>query len=141
MINGMDAAGFLQHLQRLRQHVWAELGPLVRARGLAAGTLLMLEAVERHPHPTELSREIGMPPPTVSRLLKSLEADGYVVRATDPADLRRYRFALTPAGLALRAEVRTSTEAVVERMLGRLSSDDRADLERLLVHVAERPDA
>jgi DNA-binding MarR family transcriptional regulator len=134
----MDAAGFLQHLQRVKQHVWTELGPLLRARGLAAGTLLMLEAVERHPHPTELSREIGMPAPTVSRLLKSLEADGYVVRGTDSADLRRYRFALTPAGLALRAEVRNWTEAAVERMLERLTPGERGDLERLLLQVAER---
>lgn len=128
----MPPTGFLALLQRLRTEFAAEVQPLLRARGLAPGTLHLLELVERHPHPTEMARELGMPPATASRLLKALEAGGYVVRATDPADLRRYRFRLTTAGARVRDQAAALVHESVERRLARLDPVERAELERLL---------
>ena len=45
-----------------------------------------------------LAAEVGCSPPAVSRLLNTLEEKEYVVRRTDPANLRRTRIALTEKG-------------------------------------------
>ena len=132
----MDGWAFLNHLQRLRLRMIAAVGPLLREQGLQASTLWLLTAVERHPHPTELCREMGLPAPTISRLLKGLEAEGYLVRETVPEDLRRYRFLLTPKGAAVQAEAHGLMEAAVGSMLLRLPLEDRADLDRILALLA-----
>jgi len=132
----VDTWAFLEHLQRLGQRLIAVSGPMLRERGLASGTMYLLAAVDKHPHPSDLARELQVGPPTVSRLLKGLEAEGYVVRATVQEDLRRYRFGLTPAGRELLAELRRQMQEAVGTMLARLSESQRVLLGELLARVA-----
>ena len=132
----MDAWRFATHLKTVQVRMAAGLGPWLRARGLSLSALPMLASVERHPHPTELAQVIGLPAPTVSRLLKTLETQGYLERETVPEDLRRYRFRLTSAGRALHAEARRRVERVLEAMLARLTPSEREELDRLLGALA-----
>lgn len=108
------------------------MAPLLRERNVPQSTLFMLGAVERHPYPTEMCRELGVPAPSVSRFLKELEAGGYVVRETVPEDLRRFRFELTPKARALQAEGRRHMEEALEELLARLSPAERGELDRLM---------
>jgi DNA-binding MarR family transcriptional regulator len=140
MLPPVGLARFLHQFQRLRMLLAAEIQPALRARGLAPSTLFMLDMVERHPYPSEICRELGMPPPTASRLLKTLEAEGYVLRESVAEDLRRQRFRLTAAGLALREHVQRIVEASVERRLGRLSGPEREELERLMQRLVDEED-
>ena len=123
---------FMQHLRWLQQGLFDRMAPVLRERGLSPGTVWMLGAVTRHPYPSELGRQLGLPAPSVSRLLKGLEADGYVARETVPEDLRRFRIRLTPRGEALVAETQGLLEAFVEEQLGRLRPEERRELDRLL---------
>lgn len=128
----MNTWAFLEHLHRVHRRLVERTGPLLREHGLAAATLWMLAVVDRHPYPSEIGREVGLPPPSVSRLLKGLEADGYVIRETVPEDLRRYRFRLTPEGRALHMEARRCMQETMDEMLGRLTPAECAELDRLL---------
>ncbi len=60
--------------------------------------LIVLSELESTAHPTVVSRATGIPPSTISRLLRSLEGRGLVERAVDTEDLRRFRVTLTSAG-------------------------------------------
>jgi len=132
----VNSWAFMQHLRRLQHRLLQRIAPLLRERGLPASTLWMLGAVARYPYPSELGRELGLPAPSVSRLLKGLEADGYVVRETVPEDLRRFRIRLTPPGEALVAEAHRCIESVLDGVLSRLAPEERAELDRLLGALA-----
>lgn len=132
----MDAWALLTHLRRIQRGLSRRTSPLFHERGLPTAALYMLAAVSEHPFPSQMGREMGLPAPSVSRLLKVLEADGYLERETVPQDLRRYRFHLTGRGRELRAEARRRIEAALEAMLTRLNPEERMHLDRLLGALA-----
>lgn len=141
ILAGVGTSAFLHLVQRLRLILAAEMRPVLRARGLAPSTVFLLDLVERHPYPSAICRELEMPPATVSRLLKQLEQEGYVVRERVPRDLRRHHFRLTPVGEAMRDEVQGLVRDAVEARLGRLDPHERAELERLLGRLVAEGDA
>jgi DNA-binding MarR family transcriptional regulator len=83
---------------RVLVSVIASVGPAVSALGLETKELFILAELEEHPYPAELAARLSMPRPTVTVNVKRLEAAGFVSREIDPADLRRHRLRLTPAG-------------------------------------------
>jgi DNA-binding MarR family transcriptional regulator len=78
------------------------------------------------------ARAMGLPPPTVSHMLRRLEAEGFLRRSLDPKDLRRYRLELTPKGEAALREAERLLEGALARRLVRLSEEEQALLARLL---------
>ena len=70
----------------------------ITALGLDSKELFLLAEIDEHPYPAELAATLVMPKATVTLYLKRLEAAGFVRRQIDPADLRRHRLLLTPAG-------------------------------------------
>jgi DNA-binding MarR family transcriptional regulator len=117
---------------RLTSSVIAAVVPAVADLGLGPKELFLLSEVDAHPHPAELAAVLFMPKPTVTMIVKRLEAAGFVRRAIDPADLRRHRLTLTPTGR--RASVRglaLLSDAFAER-LERLSGAERAQFLGLL---------
>ena len=79
-------------------------------------------------HPKELTRVLEAPPSAVSVLLGYLEERGWLRREADPADRRRVRLELTPAGLAMLDRVEAAWYESYSRRLAALSS---AELEQL----------
>lgn len=65
---------------------------------------------------TDLSRMLDLDPGTLSRLLKRLEATGYVRRDRDPHDERSLAVALTPEGRALRRKALKVPETILARL-------------------------
>ena len=56
------------------------------------------------PHaPTELAARAGMPPTSMSHLVRRMLERGHAERASSPDDRRSYRIVLTDAGLAAQA--------------------------------------
>jgi DNA-binding MarR family transcriptional regulator len=92
----------------------------------------------------ELAGRCHVSEPTVSKMLKSLEASGLVERQTDPANRRVVWVRLTPAGRAIRDELKAHFEGALAQVLAGL---DDAQLADLLVglghleHVVGDPDA
>lgn len=125
---GIDLAtrlrlGITRTARRLRQEAGAELSPTLTAA---------LATIARHGPltPSELAARERVQRPTATRLLARLEAPGLVARTADPGDGRSSLVAVTPAGEALLAEVRTRKDAYLARRLRALSAEDRATLRR-----------
>jgi len=137
----MDSWTLIQHMQRFHRRVQARLQPAMGRLGLNPSTAFLLAAVERYPHPSDLAQELSLPAPTVSRLLKDLEAAGYLTRQTVPEDLRRFRLALTPQGEAIRKAAKEELSVAVEAMLRRLAPEDRETLDRLMAALTEQEEA
>jgi DNA-binding MarR family transcriptional regulator len=93
-----DAAKIWSLNYRLLVSVIASVEADISALGLDSKELFLLAEVDGHPYPAELAATMCMPKATVTVYLKRLEAAGFVGREIDPADLRRHRLQLTPAG-------------------------------------------
>lgn len=79
--------------------------------------LVMLALWEREPLSVrELSAALQLDAPTLSPLLKRLEAAGLVERNRIPSDQRSLAVSLTAAGRALRAQAEAVPAQVVERL-------------------------
>jgi DNA-binding MarR family transcriptional regulator len=85
-----------------------------------------------------LAAAIGADATSTGQALAGFEARGLVARSANPADRRANAFTLTPAGLALRAELAAPARAVARRMLGPLTE---AEAETLLALLARLVDA
>jgi MarR family transcriptional regulator, organic hydroperoxide resistance regulator len=79
--------------------------------------LVMLALWERSPRSLrDIAETLLLEPPTLTPLLKRLEAIGYVARGRNPDDERELRVGLTADGAALRARA----ESVPTTVAGRL---------------------
>jgi len=87
--------------------------------------LMLLAQIAELRHPGEVAQKMGLPPSTVSQILKRLEQRGLVARALDPQDLRRHVFTLTPSGLRCLEEGKRLLEAAMEDRLSHLSGPQR----------------
>jgi len=104
--------------------------PEYAIRGLTAA----LAAIDRHGPVTlgALADHEQVAPPSVSRVVAKIEADGLVTRQPDPADRRVTKVALTPKGRALlSASRRRKTEWLTTR-LEDLGPEPRARLAEVL---------
>lgn len=81
----------------------------------------------------EIGELLQLDSPTLSPLLKRLEALDYITRTRDPRDERNLVIDLTPTGRALRAEAEKIPPAVVEQ-LG-VGLDELEELHRVLTRV------
>jgi DNA-binding MarR family transcriptional regulator len=86
---------------------------LISARGIAQGELAGLLSLEKS---------------TVSRLAAGLERKGWIRRGRDEENQRYVRLYLTPEGRAVAAQVWTAWQSRQARILGALSTEERAGL-------------
>jgi DNA-binding MarR family transcriptional regulator len=98
--------------------------------GLTPSQLSALAAVDRHGAMTlgALASCERVAPPTVTKVVAKLEADGLLERRVDGHDRRIARVTITPAGAALLAEVRRRKDAWLAARIIQLDDDARARL-------------
>ena len=96
--------------------------------GLTPSQLSVLVTVEQH-GPLRLgdlaTREV-ITPPTVTRLVASLQERSLVNRVTDPEDGRAALIEMSNSGTALLEEIRRERTAFIAQRLGRLEPAERA---------------
>ena len=119
-----------QTAARLRRAV-TRLNRRLRASSLggvtpAQASLLALVDSLDHPSLGDLAAAEQIQPPSVTRLIRSMEAQDLVVRSTDPEDRRCTRVRLTPRGKREIAAIRQRKTAFLERRLQSLSPAERA---------------
>lgn len=117
--------------RKLRQQALAGLSP---AQASALGT------VNRLTNPTlgELAAAEQVQPPTVTRLVTSMESAGLVARETDGADRRVVRVRITAEGRRNLQRIRTLKNAFLTRRLAALDPAEKVlaqDLTSLLEHL------
>lgn len=127
----------LTRIWKLNRDMREEAMPHLEALGLSAFDPWLLAEIEKHHFPTEAVRIMQIPAPTISQMLKRLEADGLVIRSLDPTDLRRYRFDLTEKGKGLLQESQKHMLASMERRLERLTPEQRGQFVSLLDILAQ----
>lgn len=128
-----DATELTTRLQRalgrlsrlLRREAPSALGP----GALAALSTLSAEGPMR---PTDLAAREGVRPPTLTRMLTSLEEGGYVERTSDPADRRASLIAVTPLGRQTLLDIRIARAGHLARHLAELSPAQRRTIANAL---------
>jgi DNA-binding MarR family transcriptional regulator len=122
---------------QLLMSVIARVAPALAALRLDPKELFLLAEVDEHPHPAELATVLCMPKPTVTVIVKRLEAAGFLRRAIDPGDLRRHRLTITPSGRkAITRGLALLSDAFGVR-LERLEPKERTRLKALLEKLGE----
>jgi len=130
-----DAAKIWSLNYQLLLSVIATVETDITALGLDSKELFLLAEIDDHPYPAELASTMSMPKATVTVYLKRLEAAGFLRREIDPADLRRHRLQLTPAGRrASKGGLALLADAFGKR-LERLTRAQQKDLKNLLEQV------
>lgn len=87
----------------------------------------------------DIAERLRIAPRSATEVIDQLEAKGLVERRPDPDDRRATRISLTPAGLALRDEVREARRREAGDYFSALSQRDRAELARLLGELVRDP--
>lgn len=105
----------------------------VQARlGLTGGEYALLRVIERHQDLTaaEAGQRLRIKGPSVAEVVARLERRGLLRRAADPADARRRKLRLTPAGRQLVRSGRKATMDAIRAL--RIPKNDFARLTRSL---------
>jgi DNA-binding MarR family transcriptional regulator len=121
----------------LSMAILAEVEPEVREHGLEMKELFLLGKLDEHPYPADLARALITPKPSITFMVKRMEAAGFIQRQTEADDLRRFRLTLTRSGRKAMEAARAILDEAFGRRLARLSSGERAELARILVRLAE----
>jgi DNA-binding MarR family transcriptional regulator len=119
--------------RRLRQQTAGDLTPS-QASALAS--------IDRLGSPTlgELAARESVQPPSLTRIVAALEAQGLVSRVADPVDRRIARVTATTAGMAVLQRSRSRRNAYLARRFRALEPDEQealGTLTALLEHLAE----
>ena len=118
-----------------RQHA----GALLHGLGLSAGQELLLMLLwDKQPRSqAELTREMAIEPPTVSKMLSRLERAGLIARNRSEVDRRILLVTLTEAGRALEGPVNAAWRTLEQDTVAALTPQERDDLLVLLGRVLE----
>jgi DNA-binding MarR family transcriptional regulator len=125
----------LRLARRLRQQTAGDVTP---------SQLSALTSVAKHEVLSlgELAAIERIAPPTMTRIASRLEEQGLLERRPDATDRRVARVAVTPAGTALLAEIRTRRDAFLAERLQEFTPEERALLAKavpLLERLASEP--
>lgn len=134
--DGRDASSTLANLWQLIQSVMDDAEPALEALGLSAKAFFLLGMAGDHPFPAELARRMHMPPPTVTYLVKQLEAKGFLERRAEAGDLRKFRLIQTDSGKEVLARGREALGSVFAERLRRLAPDEVASFDRTVSCLA-----
>jgi DNA-binding MarR family transcriptional regulator len=123
-----DAHQMLELLNSLggsifRQLLWQKSSDL----DLTYAQSQVLFRLAEHPgsHMGDVAKAFGVTLPAVTHIVDRLEEKGLVTRGDHPADRRVYVLDLTSAGKALVEELEAIRLRGMERVLARMSADDR----------------
>ncbi|MGH7584021.1 MAG: MarR family winged helix-turn-helix transcriptional regulator [Gemmatimonadales bacterium] len=116
----------------------ARLGALLAPHGLHPGQDLLLMRVWSTPGLSQatLAEQLGVEPPTVTRMLQRMERGGLIERRRDPHDARVVSVHPTPRSRLLESSVRRAWATLDERLVAALGDADAERLRRLAVVAA-----
>jgi MarR family transcriptional regulator, temperature-dependent positive regulator of motility len=130
-----DAAKIWSLNYQLLLSVIATVETDITALGLDSKELFLLAEIDDHPYPAELASTMSMPKATVTVYLKRIEAAGFLRREIDPADLRRHRLQLTPAGRRASKDGLALLSDAFGKRLERLTRAQQKELKNLLEQI------
>lgn len=84
---------------------------------------------------SEISRFLGLTPPTVTQLINSLEAKQMVERQADASDRRVVRIKLTEQGKIITRKAKKHMDTTLNKMVEYLGEEESNQLAELLLKV------
>ncbi len=107
--------------------------------GMFNGYPHMLFYLTREPGLTqcELSKRMGVSPPTLSVSVRRMEAAGLVRREPDENDARRTRLYLTEEGVEMDRRCRKGREFLIDTLYADFTEEDVRELSSLLTRMTE----
>jgi homoprotocatechuate degradation regulator HpaR len=126
-------------LLRAREAVMRQFRPSLRDHGLTEQQWRILRALAavEHIEVTELARVAFLLGPSLSRILRGLEARHLIERRAAKADLRRGVVSISPKGLKLIEAVAPTSEAIYAAITRRYGARKLAELQDML-HALEQ---
>jgi DNA-binding MarR family transcriptional regulator len=121
---------------QLSMSVMNEVAPRIRVLKLEMKEFFLLSSLDAHPSPAALARALLLPKPSVTFMIKRMEAAGYVRRELQSADLRRFHLTLTSSGRRAMEKARTILDEAFGERLTRLTAAQRSELAKLLQRLA-----
>lgn len=111
-----------RRIMRLGRALHADLDEPLQARlGLGIKELLVLiHVAEGETSPGTIAARQHLPAATVTRLITRLQEQGFLVRESDPSDLRRFRLSLTKRGETAVQQRRAASVDILAARLGHL---------------------
>jgi DNA-binding MarR family transcriptional regulator len=86
----------------------------------------------------DTSRRVSVSPGTLTRVIDGMEADGLVVRVTDPSDRRVTLIRLTPSGEAISEKLVPVVARLRRELLDQFSEDEKRSLLDMLRRIQMR---
>ncbi len=132
-VDDLSSAAFRAFIGTLRLHRRLMMQALAD-HGIHPGQAMCLRVLIANDGITQrdLAKALYVAPPTLTKMLHSMEKAGLVLRRPDATDARLTRVELTDAGRALEKRMRAAAAEYVNATIGTLPDDDRRDLARLL---------
>ncbi len=120
----------------------ASVGEVLAGVGLHVGQeMVLVELWEQDGlRGGELAERLGVEPPTVTKMLRRLEACGLLERRRDPSDARSFRVYLTQKGREIESPVTRCWEEVEEKTLAGMTAGERKTFHRLLTKIRTNVD-
>jgi DNA-binding MarR family transcriptional regulator len=117
----------------------ARRGEKLSALGLFPGQDVALQSLHQQGSMamSELATALQVKPPTVSKMITRLSAQGFVERAGSEGDARQVYVTLTDKGAETARVLSSQWSETEEEMLSRLDGKERKQLRRLLRKVAK----
>jgi DNA-binding MarR family transcriptional regulator len=111
-----------------------ELEERLRPGGVPIEQFRILEVLDAHERLPmgEIAALSLIEPPTLTKIIDKMVAEGLVYRAPDPGDRRRVLILTALAGKALYKRLRGISTAQEQRIVDQLQSDKAAELKNLL---------
>lgn len=128
-------------LLRARESVMARFRPMLRSHGLTEQkwrVLRALAASKQRLRPIELSQMTYLSMPSLSRLLKSLQALELIENRPHASDMRSMELGLTAAGRALLRKVAPHSEKIYAEIASLVGADEVEAVYALCDRVEER---
>ncbi|WP_407184416.1 homoprotocatechuate degradation operon regulator HpaR [Bradyrhizobium centrosematis] len=121
-------------LLRAREAVMRQFRPSLREHGLTEQQWRILRALAaiEAAEVTELARTAFLLGPSLSRILRDLEARHLIERKTAKADQRRSMVSISKEGLKLMASVAPTSEAIYAEITRRFGARKLAELQEML---------
>ena len=121
-------------LLRAREAVMRQFRPSLRNHGLTEQQWRILRALTAVDtiEVTELARVAFLLGPSLSRILRDLEARDLIERRAAKADLRRGEVSISPKGLKLIEAVAPTSEAIYAEITNRYGARKLAELQEML---------
>ncbi|HKM23275.1 MAG TPA: MarR family transcriptional regulator [Erysipelothrix sp.] len=117
----------------LRMQMHGFIKAIAKKYDLRGQELIFLLAIDHYKDSTVgyLSKKLNVQQANVSKMVKSLEEQGYITKELDPDDIRSFTLNMTPKSFELKKQIRQSFSAQYEE------HKDEIDLEVMIKGIEE----